>query len=63
MGEFAFPSDRPFVTTKKELKNRPLTEEEKARKAFIRSHNFSIEVDDETDECKIIVTEKKIKND
>lgn len=63
MGEFALPTNKPFVTTRRELKNRPLTEEERERREFINNHSFALEVDDKTKTCRIIVLEGEQKND
>lgn len=55
---YAYPTDNTYTTTKKILKKTPLNAEAKERRAYIRSHKFSVEVDQETQKCKLNVSEK-----
>lgn len=56
MAGYAVPTNRPFVTKKKLKMYRELTPEQKARRDYIRSHRFEIEVDPVTGEGKMKVT-------
>jgi len=58
---YVYPTDNPYSTTKKTLKKTPLNAEAKQRRAYIRSHKFSVEVDQATQRCKLNVTEKDCK--
>jgi len=56
-----FMENRDLQILKKILKKTPLNEEAKERRAYIRSHKFSVEVDQATQRCKLNVTEKDCK--
>ena len=55
---YVYPSNKPYTTTKKVLKKTPLSEEALARREYIRSHKFSVEIDSNTHKCLLVVTEK-----
>lgn len=55
---YACPSDKPYITSKKILPPTPLSPEAKARREYIRSHIFSVDVNEATQKCKLIVTPK-----
>lgn len=55
---FAYPSDKPYLTTKKTLKKTSLSERALVRSSYIRAHNFSVVIDSSTQKCQLVVTEK-----
>ena len=55
---YACISKRPFVTKKDLSVTKSLSEEAKARKEFIRSHNFVVNVDPSTNEPEVKVTKR-----
>lgn len=59
---YAYPTENPYTTTKKNLKKTPLNEEAKERRAYIRSHKFSVEVNQDTQRCKLTVTKRTVNN-
>lgn len=50
--------DSPFISTKRELKCKPMSAEAQERREFIRNHEFSISVDKKTMNMKVTVKEK-----
>lgn len=52
---YARISDQPFVTTKDLTVRKPLSKEARARREYIRSHQFSISVNPSTQEAEIKV--------
>lgn len=54
---FTYPTDVPFVTTKRPKMTRELTGEAKIIHDFYESHNFEI-IADLSGKCEIIVTER-----
>jgi hypothetical protein len=56
--DYAYPSNRPFATAKPLKTKTVLSEEAKARRAYIRSHEFSVHVDPLTKEATLEVKEK-----
>ena len=55
---YACISDRPFITKKDLSVKKPLTQEAKSRKAFIRSHKFTVNVNPSTQKAEIEITEE-----
>ena len=58
MSGYAIKSDEPFIS-KKKLVRTPTSKENKDRRNYINSHNFSFEIDSNTKELKSSVSEKK----
>lgn len=56
---FAYPNHNTYVTHQKTLNRTPLSTEAKERRNYIRNHKFIIDVDAKTQECSLIVTEKR----
>ncbi len=52
---YARISDQPFVTSKDLTVRKPLSKEAKARREYIRNHQFSINVNPSTQEAKLQV--------
>ena len=59
---YAYPTNTTYTTIEKILKKTPLSAEAKERRDYIRSHKFSVQVDSQTQQCRLIVTEKVYKN-
>mgnify|MGYP001133733374 CR=1 FL=1 len=59
---YACISRRPFITKKKIKMKTSLSNDAKARKEFIKSHNFIVDIDPLTKEIKMIVSEKANEN-
>lgn len=55
---YAYPSDRPFTTKKAVAKRVVLSAQAKRRRAFIRSHQFSVVVDPSTKQAHVEVSKK-----
>ncbi len=55
---YACISDRPFIAKKSLSAKKKLTPEARSRKAFIRSHKFSIDVNPSTHEAQIKITKE-----
>lgn len=55
---YARISDRSFVRKKDLSVKKSLSKETKSRRAFIRSHKFSINVNPSTDEAQIKITKE-----
>ena len=55
---YVYPTNTTYTTTEKMLKKTPLSAEAKERRDYIRSHKFSVQVDSQTQKCRLIVTEK-----
>lgn len=55
---YACISDRPFIAKKSLSAKKKLTPEARSRKAFIRSHKFSIDVNPSTHEAKTKITKE-----
>lgn len=55
---YACISDQPFVTTKDLSKRKPLSEEARARREFIRGHSFAFRENPLTGEPEVIITEE-----
>lgn len=54
---YASRTDKPFITTKAISQKTKLTPEAKARRSYIRSHSFSVNINPSTREAKVEVTE------
>ena len=52
---YACISDQPFVTTKDLSKRKPLSEEARARREFIRGYQFEIDTNPSTQEAELKV--------
>ena len=59
MGAYAIKSSTPFVTTKNELKGKKPSQEYIERRKYINSHNFVFDINNETGELKVTISEKK----
>nr|WP_302597371.1 hypothetical protein [uncultured Cellulosilyticum sp.] len=55
---YVYSANTTYTTTEKILKRTPLSPEAKERRDYIRSHKFSVQVDSQTQKCRLIVTEK-----
>ncbi len=58
---YACFSDRSFTTQKKLSKKAALSPEAAARRAFIRSHKFSVKIDPSTQKAEVKIT--KVSNE
>lgn len=55
---YACISSRPFITKKDLSAPKVLSAEAKSRKEYIRSHNFSVNVNPSTHEAEVKVTKR-----
>ena len=59
---YAVKTDRKFITKKDITVKKPLSEEAKARREYIRNHKFSIFVDPSTKKAKIDIVDNSKEN-
>ena len=60
---YAYPSNRTFVTKNALPTNRPLSPQASAIREYVHHHNFSITVDPDTKEATITVTKRQANNE
>lgn len=59
---YAVKTDRKFITKKDITIKKPLSEEAKARREYIRNHEFSIFVDPSTKKAKVDIIDNTKEN-
>ena len=55
---YVYPTNATYITTKKMLKETPLSEDAIARREYIKKHKFSVKIDSSTQKCQLVVIKK-----